>query len=73
MTQSIDAAWTADRVMKEFPQTVPVFLVLKTACVGCYLKRFCTLEEVAAAYNIPLDDVLDKLVEIVPISAERGE
>lgn len=34
-----------------------------TACVGCYLARFCTLKEVADAYGIPLDRLLEELRE----------
>ena len=38
-----------------------VLISRKTACVGCYVARFCTLQEVANAYGLPLDDFLDEL------------
>ncbi len=38
-----------------------VFISRKTACVGCYLARFCTLGDVARNYGIPLDELLDEL------------
>jgi hypothetical protein len=69
----LDATWTAEQVMKTFPRTVPVFLALKTDCVGCYLDKFCTLGEVAVAYALPLDGLLQSLREAIQSSPERGE
>ena len=40
-----------------------IFTSLHTACPGCYLARFCTLEDVASAYNLSLDQLLEKLSE----------
>ena len=40
-----------------------VFLDRRTACVGCYLARFCTLEDVAKTYGIPLEGLLGELRE----------
>lgn len=38
-----------------------VFIGHHTACVGCYLARFCTLSDVARTYSLPLDVLLDEL------------
>jgi hypothetical protein len=38
-----------------------VFIDRKTACVGCYLSRFCTLEEVAKTYEFPVEELLGEL------------
>ena len=44
----------------EGSNTIPiVFLQHRTACVGCYLARFCTLRDVANTYELPLDEFLD--------------
>ncbi len=41
---------------------VPAVLInRKTACVGCCLARFCTLEEVAKTYGFPLQEFLEEL------------
>jgi hypothetical protein len=40
-----------------------VFLDRRTACVGCYLARFCTLEDVARTYGFPLEGFLAELRE----------
>ena len=43
-------------------QDIPsVFIARKTACVGCYLASFCTLDDVAKTYHIPLDEFLGEL------------
>ena len=38
-----------------------VFIARRTACVGCYLAGFCTLEDVANTYQVPLDEFLREL------------
>ncbi len=73
MDSVLDANWTAAQVMKVYPQTASVFLELKTDCVGCHLGKFCTLVEVAAAYELPLERLLHKLREAVQNSTTRGE
>ncbi len=42
-------------------RSAEVFTGRRTACVGCYLARFCTLRDVAAAYNLSLDTLLEEL------------
>ncbi len=73
MEPILDANWTADQVMKTYPETVSVFLALKMDCVGCYLERFCSLEDVAASYKLPPEFLLTKLHESIQISTKRGE
>lgn len=63
MDAGLSANWTPARVMQTFPQTISVFLALKTGCVGCHLRRFCTLAEVAVAHEIPLETLLEQLRE----------
>ena len=46
-------------------QISSVFIKLKTACVGCYLTRFCTLEDVAKAYGLAPDDLLGELQQAI--------
>ncbi len=58
--------------MQTYPQTVSVFLALKTDCVGCHLERFCTLEEVAASYKLQLDFLLERLREVIQINTEHN-
>jgi hybrid cluster-associated redox disulfide protein len=71
MKNILDESWTADEVMKAYPDTVFVFLALKTDCVGCGLARFCTVEQVAAAYKLQLESFLEKLGNSKPIVHEE--
>jgi hybrid cluster-associated redox disulfide protein len=65
MDSVLNANWTAAQVMKAYPQVASVFLELKTDCVGCHLDKFCTLSEVAAAYELPLEQLLHQLREAI--------
>jgi len=73
MKPMLDANWTADQVMKTYPQAIPVFLSLKLGCVGCYLERFCSLAEVAVSYKLSTEFLLVQLSEAIQLSPERGE
>jgi hybrid cluster-associated redox disulfide protein len=52
---------TVEEALQKGQQTPRVFIEHKTACVGCYLMHFCTLEDVAKTYGLPLEDFLDEL------------
>lgn len=70
MEPILDATWTAEQVMIIYPQTIAVFVALKTDCVGCQLERFCLLEEVAITYKLPLEILLEKLYSSIQISIQ---
>jgi len=38
-----------------------VFLRNQTACTGCYLAHFCSLEDVANTYGLALEPFLDEI------------
>ena len=63
MESTLDATWTAEKVIQTYPQTISVFLDLKMDCVGCHLDKFCSLADVAASYELPLELLLQKLRE----------
>ncbi|MBS4062576.1 MAG: disulfide oxidoreductase [Bacteroidetes bacterium] len=71
METSFNGQWTAAEVLAAFPQSAAAFMALKTDCVGCHLDRFCTLEEVAAAYEIPLEQLLSRLHEAIQTPNEE--
>jgi hypothetical protein len=39
-------------LLQKYPQTNRFFITQKTACVGCYMARFCSLEDVISTYEI---------------------
>jgi len=38
-------------LLQKFPQTSRFFISQKTGCVGCYMARFCSLEDVISTYE----------------------
>ncbi len=44
---------TIEQVLADQPETIPVFLSYRLACVGCYMSLFCTLEDAVTTYNLP--------------------
>ena len=52
---------TVEEVLKRWPETWEVFKSRKTHCLGCFLQRFCSLKEVAEAYQLPLGDLIGEL------------
>jgi hybrid cluster-associated redox disulfide protein len=61
---------SVQEVLKEWPQSASVFTELKTACIGCYLARFCTLKEVAATYDLQAPALLKKLIETIQLQTK---
>lgn len=48
-------------LFKHWPDLVSFFLDQKMGCVGCSLMRFCTLEDVAIAYELDRDGFIAAL------------
>ncbi len=55
---------TVQEVLSGWPGTRKAFLALKTRCVGCYLARFCSLQDVARTYEIAEQTLLDELEKV---------
>lgn len=53
--------WSVQQTLEHYPGSASVFIRLKTNCVGCWVDRFCTLEEVSGHYGIPLEVLLADL------------
>lgn len=64
-TQILPAQLTVEDILKKWPQAYAIFNTRNTACVGCMLQRFCTLQDVAETYNINLPDLLADLENYV--------
>lgn len=56
---------TVEEVLTRWPGIHVVFMKRKTNCVGCFLQKFCTLQDVAETYRIPLPELLGELREHV--------
>ena len=71
MENPIHRKLTVKQVVENHAQTIPVFIELKTLCVGCHMEKFCTLEDVAVAYEMPFDFLLEKLRASIQIPIEE--
>jgi hypothetical protein len=36
----------------------------KTKCVGCFMQQFCTLKDVAATYELSLEQLIDEIQNV---------
>jgi hybrid cluster-associated redox disulfide protein len=63
---SLTADTTIAQALRDNPNIAAAFVSRRTACVGCYLARFCTLRDAASAYELPLDAFLHELKKAIP-------
>jgi hypothetical protein len=56
---------TVAKVVQKYPETLHAWIALKTACFGCHLMQFCSLEYVAESYNMKLDTLLEELEKAI--------
>jgi hybrid cluster-associated redox disulfide protein len=62
---------TVEEVLRLWPETAVVFQDLATACVGCDLAAFCTLNEAASEYQIAPDVLLQDLQNAIQAKAKH--
>jgi len=61
-------------VVKEHPETVPVFLKHGLHCIGCHVAAFESVAEGAQAHGIEVDALMTDLNEVVKATAnDTGE
>ena len=61
----LEANLTVAEVLARWPQTIPVFIHQRMACVGCVMAPFETLAEVALVYYLDLDCFLRELQQAI--------
>ena len=59
--KQISQSWTVFEVLRTYPEVSQVFLEKKTACVGCYMARFCTLKDVADVYSLETEALVHEI------------
>lgn len=52
-------------LLRSNPQAVKFFIHQQTACVGCYLAKFCTLADVINTYQLNKQSFLEELAKII--------
>jgi hybrid cluster-associated redox disulfide protein len=61
----LEAGLTVAEVLARWPQTIPVFLRQRMACVGCAIAPFETLAEIAVIYDLELSHFLSELEQSI--------
>jgi hypothetical protein len=56
---------TVEDVLKKWPKSYLVFRDRNTDCIGCLLQRFCSIQDVAEAYEIMPQDLISDLEKCV--------
>jgi hybrid cluster-associated redox disulfide protein len=67
----LEASLTVDEILACWPQTIPVFIHHRMACVGCAMAPFETLAEVATIYKLDPDGFLRELEQSIRQAEER--
>ncbi|HET6846744.1 MAG TPA: hypothetical protein VFH29_07905 [Anaerolineales bacterium] len=60
-TTVLSADTTVAAALEANPAIRSVFVARRTACLGCYLARFCTLRDSAQYYGLPLMAFVEEL------------
>jgi hybrid cluster-associated redox disulfide protein len=63
----LTADLTVAEIMGLWPDTIPIFLRYRMACVGCPIASFETLVEVAAIYSLDLECLMNELRQTIRI------
>lgn len=68
MSAPITAKTLVHEVLHSYPQVAPVFIRHQMDCLGCWLQRFCTLEDAAVAYGLSTNTLLEEIQQAIPLS-----
>jgi hybrid cluster-associated redox disulfide protein len=61
----INSETSVSELVREHPLVIPIFLKHQMACVGCSMSAFETLAEAARVYNIPAEEFIHSIHEII--------
>lgn len=64
---------TVADLLRNWPETIPVFVKHRMACVGCSVSAFETVRGVAAVYQLPFDSFLEELQEVAAGGQKIGD
>jgi hypothetical protein len=56
---------TVQNLLQQHPAAIKVFIHYNTQCIGCAFERFCTLEDVAHHYHIPLLELQQSIDQLI--------
>jgi hybrid cluster-associated redox disulfide protein len=59
-------------LLQQHPEVIKVFVRHQMDCPGCWLQRFCTLEDVSVSFALSLNTLLEEIQQEIP-PAKRSE
>lgn len=69
---TITSDMTVEYVLEKWPETAAIFNHdLKTACVGCPMAPFDTLDDVARIYNFDINEIVSLLQNVLQKSPDK--
>lgn len=70
-SSTLTADLTVATVLDAWPQTIPLFIDHRMACVGCAMAPFDTLADAATVYGLQLDGFLHELRQAIQKEGPR--
>lgn len=64
---------TVAEVLEKWPETFTVFQEFKTACVGCVMAPFDTIDDVARIYEMDLSVLIEALDAVVSADGQSEQ
>lgn len=62
---------SVQQILDRFPETIPVFMRHRMACVGCDINAYETVAEAIAIYQLDHQQFLDKLTQAIRARTEE--
>jgi hybrid cluster-associated redox disulfide protein len=62
----LTAKLTVSELLSCWPETAPIFIRHRMACIGCSMSQFETLEGATAVYGLDLDSFVCELEQVLP-------
>lgn len=56
---------TVADLLCKWPETIPIFIKHRMACVGCSVSAFETVRSAAAVYQLPFEAFLEELQDVL--------
>jgi len=66
----IDPNMLVADLMREWPQTIPVFIHYRMDCVGCSMAAFERLADAARIYHVPVEAFFESLERSIRVPAD---
>ncbi|MEJ2485657.1 MAG: hypothetical protein P8Y72_04135 [Anaerolineales bacterium] len=62
---------TVHQMLNRYPESIKIFIRYSPECIGCAFERFCTMEDVTKAYDLPPTEWGDAISEVINQTNKR--